>query len=234
MSTLAHRLIRFYKAMQPPPVPRRIEVMHPHPGEDVIKVVEDFFLRFYDDNRPRRLLLGINPGRFGAGITGINFTAPRQLREHCGIQHQWKDSSELSAEFIYAVIDAYGGPKKFYGDFFIGAVSPLGFTKHGKNINYYDEPGLLKKVTPFIRATIHDQLSMGFLRDTCFCIGGEKNFKFLSQLTEKEKYFDKIIPLAHPRFIMQYRRKKKSEYVKEWIELLQSANSGSFQAGLSK
>lgn len=165
-------------------------------------------------------MLGINPGRFGAGITGINFTAPRQLKENCGIDHPWKNSSELSAEFIYKMIDAYGGPKAFYHDFFIGAVSPLGYTKGGINVNYYDDRKLSEAVRPFIVDTIQQQLKMGFSREVCFCIGGEKNFKYLDALNKEHHFFKKIIPLPHPRFIMQYRRKKMGEYVSNYLEQL--------------
>lgn len=167
-------------------------------------------------------MLGINPGRFGAGITGINFTGPRQLKENCGIDHPWGNSSELSAEFIYEMIVQYGGPAKFYGDYFIGAVSPLGFVKDGKNINYYDDKKLLAAVTPFIIKTIQQQLQMGFETGTCICIGGEKNYKFLRTLNEKYNFFKKIIPLPHPRFIMQYRRKRKQEYVQAWLDTLRN------------
>lgn len=221
MKTLAQQLIQFYKQLSPPPVPRGFHVMHPQPNQEVMQVVKHFFEKFYSDNNPRRLLLGINPGRFGAGITGVNFTAPKQLKENCGIDHAWKKSSELSAEFIYDMITVYGGPSAFYANYFIGAVCPLGFMKNGKNINYYDDKKLQQAVTPFITMTIGKQLRMGIKTDVCFCIGGEKNFKYLSGLNEKHGFFQKIIPLAHPRFIMQYRRKKKQEYIKEWLELLQ-------------
>ena len=30
---------------------------------------------------------------------------------------------------------------------------------------------------------------------------------------DREGYFEKIIPLSHPRFIMQYKRKKLDEYL---------------------
>jgi len=63
---------------------------------------------------------------------------------------------------------------------------------------------------------------MGLSNDTCFCIGGEKNYKFLTELNEKHKFFHTILPLAHPRFIMQYRRKKKEEYVKEYLDILKN------------
>jgi hypothetical protein len=220
MKSLARQLISFYEQLVPPPVPAGFHVMHPQPAADVKAVVRKFFLKYYNDYKPRRLMLGINPGRFGAGITGINFTAPKQLKENCGIDHPWKNSSELSAEFIYAMIAAYGGPASFYTDYFIGAMCPLGFTRNGKNINYYDDRELLRSVTPFIISTIRQQLEMGFATDLCFCIGGEKNFKFLSLVNEKEHFFKKIIPLAHPRFIMQYRRKRQQEFIDEWISQL--------------
>ena len=170
------------------------------------------------------MMLGINPGRFAAGITGVNFTAPRQLKQNCGIDHTWGNSSELSAEFIYEMIAAYGGPAKFYARYFIGAVSPLGYMKDGKNINYYDDKKLQQAVTPFILDTIKQQLRMGFMTDVCFCIGGEKNYKFLAALNEQHDFFQKIVPLPHPRFIMQYRRKKKLEYINDWLAALQQLN----------
>jgi hypothetical protein len=216
----AQKLINFYRQLKPPAVPKGFEVLHPQHDKEVMKVVEHFFTKFYDDSRPRKLLLGINPGRHGAGMTGINFTGPRQLKEVCGIDHPWGNSSELSAEFIYEVIGQYGGPSAFYGDYFLGSVSPLGFTKDGKNINYYDDRKLEQAVTPFIIDTIHQQLDMGFDRTVCLCIGGEKNFKFLQALNQKNEFFQSIVPLAHPRFIMQYRRKKKQEFVDEYLKAL--------------
>ena len=104
-----------------------------------MNVVKAFLQKYFNDVRKRKLILGINPGRFGAGITGVNFTAAKQLTDECGIEHPFSNGSELSAEFIYAMIKAYGGPEKFYNKFFIGSVCPLGFVKAGKNINYYDD-----------------------------------------------------------------------------------------------
>jgi hypothetical protein len=220
MPVLAKQLIDFYKQLIPPPLPKGIGILHPQPDASVMKVVSAFFQKFYTDKSPRKLMLGINPGRFGAGITGVNFTAPRQLRENCGIDHPWSNSSELSAEFIYEMITQYGGAGKFYGDYFIGAVSPLGFIKDNKNINYYDDKKLEQAVIPFITGTIKQQLKMGFDTTTCICIGGEKNYKFLSKLNEQQGFFENLVPLPHPRFIMQYRRKKKQEYVEQWLEVL--------------
>ena len=224
--TLADRLIRFYQELKPPGnLPRGIEVLFPQKDPNVMKVVSQFLIKFFNDNRSRHLILGINPGRFGAGTTGINFTAPKQLKEYCGIDHQFKQQTELSAEFIYELIHHYGGTEKFYSNFFIAAVSPLGYTKNGVNTNYYDDKKLFEAVTPFIRNSIQQQISMGFRTDLCFCVGGEKNFKFLSMLNERNNWFQTIIPLPHPRFILQYRRKQKEKFIQQYLSALEIAGS---------
>jgi hypothetical protein len=220
--TWAEHLLSFYKKLQPPPLPAGIEWLYPQQDEEVMQLVERFLFKFFNDNNQRRLMLGINPGRFGAGVTGINFTAPKQLREKCGIDHQLKMQSELSAEFIYAMMEAYGGVEAFYKHHFIGSVCTLGFIKDGKNINYYDDKALLKSVEAFIIETIEQQLSFPVDRSICFCIGGEKNYKYLCTLNQRFGWFEQIRPLPHPRFIMQYRRKQLDAYLSLYVEALQS------------
>ncbi len=189
-----------------------------------MKVVQQFLSRFYADNHSRHLILGINPGRLGAGITGVNFTAPRQLKKDCGIDHALGNSSELSAEFIYEVIEQYGGTDAFYSHWFIGAVCPLGFVKEGKNMNYYDDTKLAAAVTSFIIKTIQQQVSFNFKRDYCICIGGEKNYTFLDALNKKYHWFEKIIPLPHPRFIMQYKQREKENYIQLYLSTLRNSH----------
>jgi Uracil DNA glycosylase superfamily len=221
---LSEKLIHFYQSLRPPEnLPKGIGILFPQKDPQVIELVKKFFTKYFKDDNPRRLLLGINPGRFGAGITGVNFTAPKQLKEVCGIDHHLGLTSELSAEFIYYMIGEYGGVKNFYKDWFIGSVCPLGFIKNGKNINYYDDKKLMEAVTPFIVDCINKQLAIGFNTDKCLCIGGEKNFKFLSGLNNEYKWFKEIVPLPHPRFILQYRRKQKDQYIHQYLSALQFA-----------
>ena len=218
------KLIKYYTQLKPPAnLPKGIEVLFPQQDKQVIEIVEKFFKKYFNDNHSRSLMLGINPGRYGAGITGVNFTAPKQLKENCGIDHHFKTSSELSAEFIYEMIREYGGVNKFYQDWFIGAVCPLGFIKNGKNINYYDDKKLEEAVTPFIIDCMNKLVDTDFNVERCLCVGGEKNFKFLSRLNEENKWFNQIIPLPHPRFILQYRRKQKDKYLHQYLMALQFA-----------
>lgn len=218
--SLADKIIHFNLNLQPPALPGNIGLLFPQQQEEVKKIIREFYTKYYGSSKKRGLIFGINPGRFGAGITGINFTAPKQLTDYCSIQHPFKQTSELSAEFIYAMIEAYGGAAAFYGDWFISPVSPLGFVKNGKNINYYDDKDLLKTVLPFIIDNIQQVVAMGFKTGTCFCIGGDKNYSFLSSLNEKHQWFNNIVPLPHPRFIMQYRRKEKEQYIQQYISAL--------------
>lgn len=203
-------------------LPKGIEVLDPYSNPKVFELCRQFYQKFYSDDNPRTLLLGINPGRFGSGTTGVSFTDPIKLEKYCGIKNDLVKKPELSADFIYTMIEAYGGPQRFYSRFFVSAVSPLGFTFKGKNINYYDVAALEKAITPFIVSSIDQMMNLGMSRKTCYCIGEDKNLKALTRLNEKHQWFAEIIPLPHPRFIMQYRRKKLGEYVDVYLTRLSS------------
>lgn len=221
MKTWAEHLLDLYSNLKPPKqLPNDVEWLYPQKDTAVMKIFEQFLHKYYIDSKPRRIFLGINPGRFGAGVTGVNFTAPKQLKEYCGIDHEFKNQSELSAEFIYETIKAYGGSEKFYSEFFIGSVCPLGFIKHGKNINYYDDKELLKTVEPFMIKNLKKLFDYNVDREICFAIGGEKNFKYLSSLNDRFKWFEKIVPLPHPRFVMQYRRKQKQQFIQQYLQFI--------------
>ncbi len=118
------------------------------------------------------------------------------------------------------MIKAYGGAAQFYNDFFIGSVCPLGFVKIGKNINYYDDKELLAVVEPFIIKSMNRLLTFNFNRESCYCIGEEKNYKYLSKLNAQQGWFQTIVPLPHPRFIMQYKRRFVPDYIQQYLKLL--------------
>jgi hypothetical protein len=221
MITFADHILSFLKDLELNiHLPHDIEVMNPFKDKPALQVCSMFYKKYYDDNDQRSMIIGINPGRFGAGVTGVPFTDPIRLKKECGIDNHLQQKQELSSLFVYDVIHAYGGVKKFYGDFYITAVSPLGFTKHGKNLNYYDDKELQRDIKPFVIDCMNRQLEFGIDRKVAFCLGDGKNFKYVSKLNEEHKFFDKIIPLSHPRFIMQYKLKKKEEYIQSYLEKL--------------
>ena len=212
-------LFDFYTNLHPPDLPGDNKWLYPQEKKEVQTILKEFFEKYYSDHEERTLLLGINPGRFGAGITGVNFTAPKQLKEYCKIENPFT-GTELSAEFIYAMIDAYGGVRKFYSNFFIGSVCPLGLVQNGKNLNYYDDREVLKRIESFIVESLSQLVSFKVNKKRCICIGGEKNYKYLSSLNNQHNWFEQIVTVPHPRFIMQYKRKLLPEYLNLYLEVL--------------
>ena len=220
-TTLAEAILQFYQQLKPDFIlPDGVEIMNPFRDKESWHFTELFYNKFYNDSNPRQLIFGINPGRFGGGITGIPFTDPIRLENECGIKNHFRKLAELSSIFVYEVVNAYGGAEKFYGDFFITALSPLGFTKNGVNLNYYDDKELLKASEPFIVDCVQTQRKIISTTNVCFCLGEGTNYKIFQKLNEKHRFFEKIIPLPHPRWIMQYRRKKVKEYVDLYVEKL--------------
>jgi len=200
-----------------PRLPDGVGIMNPFLAEEVRSVCQQFYKKYYNDHLVRKMIIGINPGRFGAGLTGIPFTDPIRLEKICGIINPFDKKQELSSVFIYQMIASFGGPEEFYSRFYITSVSPLGFLANGKNLNYYDRKDLQEGLSPFIIKTLKEQLDFGISKETAFCLGEGKNFKFLKTLNQKQGFFKEVIPLSHPRFIMQYRFKKREEYIDKYL-----------------
>ena len=229
--TFAEKILAFNQALtiDRSLLPEGIEVMNPFGDKNVLQITQTFYGKYFNDNELRFMILGINPGRFGGGVTGIPFTDPHKLKDYCGIQLQELSSAELSADFVYKVINQYGGPEKFYKKFFVTAVSPLGFLKEKNakriNYNYYDSLELQDALKDFILDSITKQLTFGIHRSVCFCLGTGKNFEYLTKLNNTHQFFKTIIPLSHPRFVMQYRRKKIDLFVDEYLQAFKLAET---------
>ena len=219
--TFDEKIIRFYQKLQlPPDFYEEVEILNPYQNQETIAACKVFYNKFYHDQKVRRMILGINPGRFGAGITGIPFTDPVRLAADCGISNTFNKKPELSSQFIYLLINSMGGPETFYRHYYIGAVSPLGFVKNGKNFNYYDDKTFERKLKPFIIKTLIEQIALGVSTDKCYCLGQGKNYEYLKFLNSELKIFGEIIPLPHPRWIMQYRRKQLDIHLNNISKLL--------------
>jgi len=229
LKNFAEKIISFYKVVDyQDSLPSGLSVMNPfRENPDILPVITQFYQKFYSDNNLRHLILGINPGRHGAGVTGIPFTDTKRLTKKCGLSIAGLQTFETSSVFVYEMIDAFGGTEKFYGNFYISSVSPLGFTsivKNGNevNYNYYDSRELTDAVYDFMISSIELQLDFGIKREVCFCLGTGKNYKFIEALNSKKKYFSRVIPLEHPRYIMQYKSKHKEQYISKYIAHLSS------------
>jgi Domain of unknown function (DUF4918) len=218
----AAAILRFYRSLRPEfKLPLGVEVLNPYRETEAWELTQQFYHKYYGDKEPRTFIFGINPGRFGGGVTGIPFTDPIRLESACGIINNLKKVPELSSQFIYNVIDEYGGAPEFYGQFFVTALCSLGFIQKGKNLNYYDHKELLQTTEPFIVESIHQQLRT--IRATtalAYCLGEGENYRQFCRLNARHHFFDSIAALPHPRWIMQYRRKAMRDYVRLYVEHL--------------
>ena len=204
-------------------VPEPFSVIQPFQDDATVKLFSAFYHKYFNDYREDRIMmLGINPGRLGAGTTGIPFTDPVILNDICKIPNDLHQKHELSAIFIYELIDLFGGPDAFYQHFYINSVCPLGFLKGNVNANYYDDKTLYQSVHRHIHQGISDQVAFGVRRDVVICIGTGQNQKYLEKINAEGKYFDQIIAIPHPRWVMQYRRKIKEDIAKEILDQLSS------------
>ncbi|MEO6230380.1 MAG: uracil-DNA glycosylase family protein [Ferruginibacter sp.] len=232
MKTFADKIIAFNKSVNfTGSLPAGIRIMNPFKEDKaILPLAATFYKKYYNDFNKRHLVLGINPGRFGGGVTGIPFTDSKRLVEDCGIDYIGKITHETSSVFIYEMIAAYGGPQNFYSKFYINSICPLGFTAIGNkgteiNYNYYDSKELTDAVFDFMVESIQKQLAMGIDREICFCFGTGKNEKFLHALNEEKKFFKRIVALEHPRFIMQYKSKIKQFYIDKYLTAFNEVKS---------
>jgi len=217
---LSDKILSYHFSLQPSVnLPLDIQWLMPFEDEETRRCMTLFYNKYYNDEHRRTFILGINPGRFGAGITGIPFTDPIRL-EILGIENSFQKRQELSSVFIYDMIHDCGGPGLFYSRYYIASLSPLGFVKGGKNYNYYDDRALTESVRSFIIQNIETQIRFGADLTKVYCLGQGKNYDFLQQLNQEYQWWEEVVPLPHPRWIMQYQLKQKNTYLQIYKKAL--------------
>ncbi len=189
----------------------------------VNEIVSVFYNKYYNDNKSRRLIIGSSPARRGTAVTGIPFEDIGRLKEIIGVSIDDFNINKSSANFLYDVIDKYGGSEKFYSKFYMNFVFPLGIIKinsNGKevNCNYYEDKKIQNLLFNYILESLKKQIALGIDTSIVYCIGSGDNYKFLLDLNSRYHLFDEIIPLEHPRFIMQYNSKNKDYYIKKYLD----------------
>ncbi|MBS1644814.1 MAG: SMUG2 DNA glycosylase family protein [Bacteroidetes bacterium] len=209
-------------------LPNQVRVMNPfQSNSEILPVSSIFYRKYYNDRLKRIPILGINPGRNGAGATGIPFTDSLHLWECCGLKIESVSNRELSSIFIYDLIEKMGGPQVFYRQFYINSICPLGLVQKNNrgnwvNCNYYDSSELIEGTKPFIIASLKQQISLGLNTDFCYSLG-KKNATILEQINKEYRFFKTIIPLEHPRYIQQYKRKERADYLEDFVKKLSLA-----------
>ena len=97
--------------------------------------VKRFYAVYYGATYPDTVLCGINPGRNGAGKTGvpfIDFSSLSKLLDGIG-----REDKERSAQFFFEIVQHFG-PRTFFRSFYVTNFSWVGYARQKTNVNYYD------------------------------------------------------------------------------------------------
>ncbi|WP_294221885.1 SMUG2 DNA glycosylase family protein [uncultured Chryseobacterium sp.] len=202
-------------------LPDDFQVLNPYlDNPETLEVMQQFYHKYYNDSNRRKFLLGINPSRHGAGVTGVPFTDTKRLQSICGIKMHSAYTHEVSSVFVYDMIAEYGGPEEFYREVYINSPFPLAIVRKSKrnwvNANYYDDKALFNDVKDFIIDSLKKHLSLNLDASKVF-IMGKKNADFLAKINQEANLFGKMTVLEHPRYIQQYKSKEKQLYIDKYI-----------------
>ncbi len=222
--TIAQKLIDYNKTLHySGNLPEGFHILNPFvENPETMTVMSQFYRKYYDDTRLRRFIIGINPSRHGAGVTGVPFTDTKRLKTECGIVMQTAQTHEVSSVFFYDMIKAYGGPDAFYHNFYINSPFPLAIvrsTSRGQwlNANYYDDKTLFDMVSDFMIETMQKHINIGLITKEVFVLG-KKNADHIEKLNARTHLFDKMTVLEHPRYIQQYKSKEKDLYIDKYLQ----------------
>lgn len=203
-------------------LPDGFKVINPYmDNPETMQVMQQFYHKFYSDTEKRKFIVGINPSRHGAGVTGVPFTDTKRLESVCGIKMESAHTHEISSVFMYDMIAEYGGAATFYKQFYINSPFPLAIvrkTKEGNwlNANYYDDAALFEMVKEFMILTLKNNISIGLDTSEVYVLG-KKNALFIQKLNKEAHLFEQIKVLEHPRYIQQYKSKEKQIYIDKYI-----------------
>lgn len=220
--TFADQVIEFNESLvYSGKLPDGFEVLNPYlENPETMVVMQKFYHKYYNDSYKRKFMIGINPSRYGAGVTGVPFTDTKRLESVCGIQMESAHTHEVSSVFMYDMIADYGGADLFYKDIYINSPFPLAIVRKTKNgwlnANYYDDKELFQDVKDFMIDSLKSHISLNLDTSEVFILG-KKNAEFISKLNKEVQLFDTITILEHPRYIQQYKSKEKQLYIDKYI-----------------
>lgn len=227
MKTFADQVVEFNRNLHySGKLPEDFQVLNPYLGNpETMEVMQKFYHKYYNDSNQRKFIVGINPSRHGAGVTGVPFTDTKRLEAVCGIKMKSAYTHEISSVFMYDMIEQYGGAEEFYKDIYINSPFPLAIVRKSKgnwiNANYYDDKELFNDVKNFMIDSLKKHISLNLDTSEVFILG-KKNADFISKLNEGAHLFDKMTVLEHPRYIQQYKSKEKDVYIDKYILALKN------------
>ena len=173
----SNMILDFYKYLSTVQIdlPEKYNLINPYNGETkytIEQITQSFYHKFYDDSKKRRIILGSSPARRGTAITGVPYEDAAHLQNQTGIYIENFYVNKSSSNFLYDVIDLYGGPEKFYNDFYMNFICPLGIVRINSkgnevNCNYYENKQLQNCLYDLIVTSLKKQVEFNIDRSVC-------------------------------------------------------------------
>lgn len=209
-------VIEFYQKFENGVLPEGVVIHNPISTMERRIAIDAFYEKYFDDEKSRVHVIGINPSKINNTSTGVNYTDGFALLNYCGINNDFSKSRELTADFFYKVVMAAGGSEIFYKEVFPWALMPLSITKDGSYINYYDcsVQEALKDIVEENMRWVSKLPSRGRL----VVLGKGENLKSFKNLSGTPFGYNTVLSLPHPRWIMQYNRDKVDQYIDIYLE----------------
>jgi hypothetical protein len=176
------------------------------------ELVINFYKQVYSELQPRIVLCGINPGRLGAGKTGVPFL------DYLSLSKFFPDikstDHEQSSQFVYKVIKTFG-KERFFNSVYLTNYSWFGFetklSNRWKNVNYFE---LSKDIQSVIGESFLEE--MGILQPKYIIPLSEQVEQSLRGLKVRRRLDYEIMPrLKHPYYCSF---NKPNEHIKEYIQ----------------
>lgn len=133
-ATLAKQILHFNETLSSNSMdlPAGYRIINPYEGDQkelVRNITTRFYQKYYNDTKPRRIIFGSSPARRGSAVTGVPFEDAKHLQSETGIFIDTFYINQSSSDFLYDVMNEYGGCEQFYSDFYMNFVSPLGIVR---------------------------------------------------------------------------------------------------------
>lgn len=181
------------------------------------EAIIEFERLYIEPNKPKIVLCGINPGRYGAGKTGIPFIDFNSLSEM--LPNVNRKDAEPSAQFFFSVVKKFG-IIDFYRSFYVTNISRYGFSRISKqkNVNYYDNTIPTEVTLCLIDKFIREMsvINPNVIIPLSTCVDYElKKQKGTGRITAEIG-----TRLSHPSWISTYRRKELEAWVDKYVQEL--------------
>lgn len=175
--------------------------------------IKRYYEKYVSKNKPKIVLCGINPGRFGAGLTGIPFIDFKSLSKMLNDIN--RTETEQSAQFFFRVIEKIG-KERFYQNCYVTNISKFGFAEQGKsrNVNYYDLP---KNTQRWLLDRFCEE--MNFINPNIIIPLSQNVEHSLNLLKDEGKLsFNIGERINHPSWVMTYRKNDEDIWIKKYCD----------------